>query len=202
MTVELQAEQIAPQVTWGTNPGMVIGVTDRVPDPGHLRIRTTGRRQKRALQYMGLKAGTPIVDIARGPRIHRLLHDPDWTIFRAAAHLIAGKHVAKNIKQALIVPGSRGIKAAAEKKASTRFSPKLDLNGATQAAAWCIGMNAGCFNRRTSAVPALRIAISRDARPRQPHPSGQSSDGSGSTNCRTLRRCAGIRCRTCRIGSS
>src|SRR6202045_3124598 len=62
-TVELQAEKIAPQVTWGTNPGMVTGVTDRVPDPGSFTDLNDQKATERALVYMGLKAGTPIVDI-------------------------------------------------------------------------------------------------------------------------------------------
>src|SRR5438094_2416413 len=63
MTVELHAEQIAPPVTWGTNPGMVIGVTDRVPDPWSFATPEAKTATESALQDMGLKAGTPIVDI-------------------------------------------------------------------------------------------------------------------------------------------
>src|SRR5882672_9356017 len=63
MTVELHAEQIAPQVTWGTNPGMVTSVTARVPDPHSFSDLNDQKATERALIYMGLKAGTPIVDI-------------------------------------------------------------------------------------------------------------------------------------------
>src|SRR6266481_5637854 len=63
MTVELQAEQIAPQVTWGTNPGMVTSVTSRVPDPHDFKDLNDQKATESALKYMGLKAGTPIVDI-------------------------------------------------------------------------------------------------------------------------------------------
>src|ERR1700747_407362 len=63
MTGELHAEKIAPQVTWGTNRGMVTAVTDRVPDPGSFKNTDDQKATERALQYMGLKAGTPIVDI-------------------------------------------------------------------------------------------------------------------------------------------
>src|ERR1700757_454497 len=113
-TVELQAEKIAPQVTWGTNPGMVTGVTDRVPDPGSFKNADDQKDNERAVHYMGVKAGPPIVDmpvdrVCIGSCTNSRLDD-----LRAAAHLVGGKHVAKNIKQALIVPGSRGIKYAAE----------------------------------------------------------------------------------------
>ena len=63
MTVELQAEKIAPQVTWGTNPGMVTSVTARVPDPHDFRDPNDQKATESALKYMGLKPGTPIVDI-------------------------------------------------------------------------------------------------------------------------------------------
>src|SRR2546421_477276 len=63
MTVELHAEQIAPQVTWGTNPGMVTSVTARVPDPHDFKDLNDQKATESALKYMGLKAGTPIVDI-------------------------------------------------------------------------------------------------------------------------------------------
>src|SRR4029077_6384497 len=63
MTVELNAKEIAPQGTWGTNPGMVTGVTARVPDPHRCRDLNDQKATERALIYMGLKAGPPIVDI-------------------------------------------------------------------------------------------------------------------------------------------
>src|SRR5438552_18227101 len=63
MTIELHAEQIAPQVTWGTNPGMVTSVTARVPDPHDFKDLNDQKATESALKYMGLKAGTPIVDI-------------------------------------------------------------------------------------------------------------------------------------------
>src|SRR2546430_5278086 len=99
MTVELHAEQIAPQVTWGTNPGMVTSVTARVPDPHDFKDLNDQKATESALKYMGLKAGTPIVDIPVdrvfiGSRTHSPLHD-----LRAAAPFVEGKHAAKNIKQ-------------------------------------------------------------------------------------------------------
>src|ERR1700731_1647174 len=64
-TVTLDAAKISPQVTWGTNPGMVTGVTDRVPDPGSFREADNQTATARALAYMGRKAATPAVDIPR-----------------------------------------------------------------------------------------------------------------------------------------
>ncbi len=142
MTVELQAENIAPQVTWGTNPGMVTGVTDRVPDPGSFRNPDDQKATERALHYMGLKAGTPIVDILVDRVFIGSCTNSRLDDLRAAAHLVAGKHVAKNIKQALIVPGSRGIKAAAEKEGLDKIFSEAGFEWRDAGCSMCIGMNA------------------------------------------------------------
>ena len=134
-TVELHADQLAPQVTWGTNPGMVTSVTSRVPDPHDFRDLNDQKATESALKYMGLKPGTPIVDIPVDRVFIGSCTNSRIDDLRAAAHLVAGKHVAKTIKQALIVPGPRGIKAQAKKKASIKFSPPPVSSGATRAAA-------------------------------------------------------------------
>jgi 3-isopropylmalate/(R)-2-methylmalate dehydratase large subunit len=142
MTVELQAEKIAPQVTWGTNPGMVTGVTDRVPDPHSFQNPDDQKATERALHYMGLKAGTPIVDIPVDRVFIGSCTNSRLDDLRAAAHLVAGKHVAKNIKQALIVPGSRGIKAAAEKEGLDKIFSDAGFEWRDAGCSMCIGMNA------------------------------------------------------------
>jgi 3-isopropylmalate/(R)-2-methylmalate dehydratase large subunit len=142
MTVELQAEKIAPQVTWGTNPGMVTGVTDRVPDPGSFKNADDQKATERALQYMGLKAGTPIVDIPVDRVFIGSCTNSRLDDLRAAARLVAGKQVAKSIKQALIVPGSRGIKAAAEKEGLDKIFSDAGFEWRDAGCSMCIGMNA------------------------------------------------------------
>jgi len=142
MTVELQAETIAPQVTWGTNPGMVTGVTDRVPDPGSFHNPDDQKATERALHYMGLKAGTPITDIPVDRVFIGSCTNSRLDDLRAAAHLVAGKHVAKNIKQALVVPGSRGIKAAAEKEGLDKIFSQAGFEWRDAGCSMCIGMNA------------------------------------------------------------
>jgi 3-isopropylmalate/(R)-2-methylmalate dehydratase large subunit len=142
MTVELQAEEIAPQVTWGTNPGMVTGVTDRVPDPHSFQNPDDQKATERALHYMGLKAGTPIVDIPVDRVFIGSCTNSRLDDLRAAAHLVAGKHVAKNIKQALIVPGSRGIKSAAEKEGLDKIFSDAGFEWRDAGCSMCIGMNA------------------------------------------------------------
>jgi len=142
MSVELHAEKIAPQVTWGTNPGMVTGVTDRVPDPGSFHNPDDQKATERALHYMGLKAGTPIVDIPVDRVFIGSCTNSRLDDLRAAANLVAGKHVAKNIKQALVVPGSRGIKAAAEKEGLDKVFSDAGFEWRDAGCSMCIGMNA------------------------------------------------------------
>jgi len=134
MTVELNAKDIAPQVTWGTNPGMVSGVTARVPEPSSFADLNDQKATERALQYMGLKAGTPIVDISIDRVFIGSCTNSRIDDLRAAAHLVAGKHVARSIKQALVVPGSRGIKTATtpiQKSALKSISTSHQQRGAT-----------------------------------------------------------------------
>jgi 3-isopropylmalate/(R)-2-methylmalate dehydratase large subunit len=141
-SVELQAEKIAPQVTWGTNPGMVTGVTDRVPDPGSFTDLNDQKATERALVYMGLKAGTPIVDIPVDRVFIGSCTNSRIDDLRAAAHFVEGKHVARNIKQALIVPGSRGIKAQAEKEGLDKIFREAGFEWRDAGCSMCIGMNA------------------------------------------------------------
>src|ERR1700736_4417540 len=142
MTVELQAEQIAPQVTWGTNPGMVTSVNSRVPDPHDFKDLNDQNATESALKYMGLKPGTPIVDIPVDRVFIGSCTNSRLDDLRAAAHFVEGKHVAKNIKQALIVPGSRGIKTQAEKEGLDKIFTAAGFEWRDAGCSMCIGMNA------------------------------------------------------------
>jgi len=141
-TVELYAEQIAPQVTWGTNPGMVTGVTGRVPEPGAFKDPNDQKATESALKYMGLKPGTAIVDIPVDRVFIGSCTNSRLDDLRAAAHFVAGKHVARSIKQALIVPGSRGIKAQAEKEGLDKIFLAAGFEWRDAGCSMCIGMNA------------------------------------------------------------
>src|SRR5205814_10572862 len=104
--IELAAAQLSPSVTWGTNPGQVVPITGRVPNP---RSNT----DERALRYMALKAGTAMADIAIdrvfiGSSTNARIED-----LRAAARIIHGRRVHPKVR-ALVVPGSATVKRAAE----------------------------------------------------------------------------------------
>ncbi|HXN21583.1 MAG TPA: 3-isopropylmalate dehydratase large subunit [Candidatus Dormibacteraeota bacterium] len=142
MTVELDAKEVAPQVTWGTNPGMVTSVTSRVPDPSAFTATDDQKATERALQYMGLRAGTPIVDITLDRVFIGSCTNSRLDDLRAAAQIVAGKHVARNIKQALVVPGSRVVKAQAEKEGLDQIFRDAGFEWRDAGCSMCIGMNA------------------------------------------------------------
>jgi 3-isopropylmalate/(R)-2-methylmalate dehydratase large subunit len=141
LTIELNAEQIAPQVTWGTNPGMVTSVNGRVPDPHDFKDLNDQKATENALKYMGLTPGTPIVDIPVDRVFIGSCTNSRLDDLRAAAQFVSGKHIAKNIKQALVVPGSRGIKAAAEKEGLDRVFTDAGFEWRDAGCSMCIGMN-------------------------------------------------------------
>ncbi len=140
-TLDLQANELAPMVTWGTNPGMVTQVTERVPDPHSFKDPVDQQAAERALVYMDLKAGTPIENIALdrvfiGSCTNSRLED-----LRAASKIVAGKHVAKNLKQALVVPGSRRVKAEAEAEGLDKIFLNAGFEWRDAGCSMCIGMN-------------------------------------------------------------
>ena len=139
--VELNASQIAPQVTWGTNPGMVTDVTGRVPDPNSFSDAVDRRAAQSALEYMGLEPGTRLMDLPLdrvfiGSCTNSRLED-----LRIAARVVAGKKVARTLKSALVVPGSMQIKAQAEKEGLDRIFRDAGFEWRDAGCSMCIAMN-------------------------------------------------------------
>ena len=140
--VELDAREIAPQVTWGTNPGMVTDVTGRVPDPNSFPDPVDREAATRALEYMGLKPGTAIQEIAIdrvfiGSCTNSRLED-----LRLAARVLDGKHIAPSLKQALAVPGSMVVKVQAEQEGLDKIFRRAGFEWRDAGCSMCIGMNA------------------------------------------------------------
>ena len=139
--ITLNAAEIAPQVTWGTNPGMVTDVTGRVPEPSSFADPVDRQAATRALEYMALKPGTLIADIPLdrifiGSCTNSRLED-----LRLAARVVAGKHVAKSLKEALVVPGSMQIKAQAEKEGLDKIFRDAGFEWRDAGCSMCIAMN-------------------------------------------------------------
>ncbi|MCG7869910.1 MAG: 3-isopropylmalate dehydratase large subunit, partial [Candidatus Thiodiazotropha taylori] len=114
--VILDGAAIKPQVTWGTSPEMVVGVDQAVPDPADEADKVKADGMRRALEYMGLEAGTPIQDIAVDKVFIGSCTNSRIEDLRAAAQVAKGQQVASNVKLALIVPGSGLVKAQAEQE--------------------------------------------------------------------------------------
>ena len=141
-TVELDASKIAPQVTWGTNPGMVTDVTGRVPDPGSFSDSVDRKAAERALEYMGLTPGTRITDIPLDRVFIGSCTNSRIEDLRLAARVVAGKHVAPTLKQALVVPGSMVVKAQAEREGLDKIFREAGFEWRDSGCSMCIGMNA------------------------------------------------------------
>jgi 3-isopropylmalate/(R)-2-methylmalate dehydratase large subunit len=140
-TVTLNAAEIAPQVTWGTNPGMVTDVNGRVPEPNSFTDPVDRQAATRALEYMALKPGTRITDIPLdrifiGSCTNARLED-----LRLAARVVAGKHVSKSLKEALVVPGSMQVKAQAEKEGLDKIFLDAGFEWRDAGCSMCLAMN-------------------------------------------------------------
>ena len=140
-TIDINAAQIAPFVTWGTNPGMAAPVTGEVPDPDGGANDSERNSIARALEYMGLRAHTRIEDIAVdrvfiGSCTNARLED-----IRSAARVVRGYKISKNV-QGMIVPGSQQVKRAAEQEGLHRIFTEAGFEWRESGCSMCLGMNA------------------------------------------------------------
>ena len=140
--IEMHAEDIAPQVTWGTSPEMVAPVTAIVPDP---KDQPEGDRRKgitRALEYMGLKGGMPITSIAVDRVFIGSCTNSRIEDMREAAIVAKGRQVASTVKQVLIVPGSQMVKAQAEAEGLDKIFIQAGMDWREPGCSMCLAMNA------------------------------------------------------------
>ena len=114
ISVDIDAKDILPTVSWGTSPQDVVPVNGKVPDPEAFDTEDKKRAGRRALEYMGLTAGTPMEDIVLDKIFIGSCTNARIEDLRAAAKIVEGKKVAKNIMRAMVVPGSGLVKKQAE----------------------------------------------------------------------------------------
>jgi 3-isopropylmalate/(R)-2-methylmalate dehydratase large subunit len=138
--VEIDAAKLVPHVTWGTNPSMVVPVTDRVPDPDSMEAETDREAARRALSYMDLQPGTAMQDIRLdrvfiGSCTNSRLED-----LQAAAQVVRGKHVNPQV-MALVVPGSQQVKAEAEQLGLDKVFLDAGFEWREAGCSMCLGMN-------------------------------------------------------------
>jgi 3-isopropylmalate/(R)-2-methylmalate dehydratase large subunit len=137
--IEMQAEEIEPQVSWGTSPEMVVGINQPLPDPDKEidPVRADGMR--RAYQYMGLKPGMLMSDdrVFIGSCTNSRIED-----LRAAAAVVRGKRVASSVRQALVVPGSGLVKKQAEAEGLHEVFLNAGFEWREPGCSMCLAMNA------------------------------------------------------------
>jgi 3-isopropylmalate/(R)-2-methylmalate dehydratase large subunit len=139
--VELDATQLKPQVTWGTSPEMVVSIEDRVPDPDGERDPVKREAMERALTYMGLEPNTPMTAIKVDKIFIGSCTNSRIEDLRAAAKVVKGRHVAGNVKLALVVPGSGLVKAQAEKEGLDAVFKASGFEWRDAGCSMCLGMN-------------------------------------------------------------
>jgi 3-isopropylmalate/(R)-2-methylmalate dehydratase large subunit len=138
--VSLDAGTLAPQVTWGTNPGMVTGVDGRVPDPRSAPDADQRAAWERALEYMGLAAGTPIADVKVDRVFIGSCTNSRIEDLRIAAKLVQGKRVASGV-QAMVVPGSGLVRLQAQAEGLDRIFSEAGFSWREPGCSMCIAMN-------------------------------------------------------------
>jgi 3-isopropylmalate/(R)-2-methylmalate dehydratase large subunit len=142
--VELRAEQIKPQVTWGTSPEMVVSIDDRVPDPEREKDATRRSNMERALVYMGLQPNTPVADIRIDKVFIGSCTNSRIEDLRAAAAVVRrlGKRVAPNVRLAMVVPGSGLVKEQAEREGLHDVFRAAGFEWREPGCSMCLAMNA------------------------------------------------------------
>ncbi len=140
--VELRAEDIKPQVSWGTSPEMVLAVDQNVPDPARESDPVKKDSITRALKYMGLAANQPITDIQLDRVFIGSCTNSRIEDLRAAAEVAKGRKVAATVKQALVVPGSGLVKAQAESEGLDKIFIEAGFEWREPGCSMCLAMNA------------------------------------------------------------
>ncbi len=136
----LDASGMAPQVSWGTNPGMVTDVVGIVPEPSSFSDPEMQKAARSALEYMGLKPKTPIEDIVLDRVFIGSCTNSRIEDLTAAAKVVKGKKVASNIR-AMVVPGSQMVKSEAEKLGLDKIFKEAGFEWRESGCSMCLGMN-------------------------------------------------------------
>ncbi|HYB24089.1 MAG TPA: aconitase family protein, partial [Solirubrobacteraceae bacterium] len=134
------ASAISPQVTWGTNPGMVRPVTGEVPAPEDFDSPAEQEATERALHYMALEPRTPIEEIAIDRVFIGSCTNSRIGDLRAAAEVVAGRKVAPSVS-AMVVPGSQQVRKQAEAEGLDRIFRDAGFDWRVAGCSMCLGMN-------------------------------------------------------------
>jgi 3-isopropylmalate/(R)-2-methylmalate dehydratase large subunit len=138
--VEVDVSALKPQVTWGTNPGMVASVDGVVPDPSDFADPDERSAVERALQYMDLAPGTPLVDVHIDKVFIGSCTNARIEDLRIAAQVASGRRVANGVK-AIVVPGSAQVKRQAEAEGLDAIFRTAGFEWRNAGCSMCLGMN-------------------------------------------------------------
>ncbi|HXG25020.1 MAG TPA: 3-isopropylmalate dehydratase large subunit [Chthonomonadales bacterium] len=138
--VEIDASELAPYVTWGTNPGQAVPITGRVPDPSEFADPADQKAAVKALEYMGLKPHTAMQDLAVDRVFIGSCTNGRIEDLRAAANIVTGQRVAPTVK-AMVVPGSSAVKRQAEEEGLDRIFKDAGFEWREAGCSMCLGMN-------------------------------------------------------------
>ncbi len=139
--VAMDAAAIEPQVTWGTSPEMVVDIGGRVPDPDAESDAVKAGNRRHALEYMALKPGTAMQDIALDKIFIGSCTNARLEDLHAAAAVVRGGKVAATIKQAMVVPGSGQVKRQAEAQGLDKVFTDAGFDWRDPGCSMCLGMN-------------------------------------------------------------
>tara|TARA_B110000014_G_scaffold245617_1_gene217723 strand:+ start:1 stop:768 length:768 start_codon:yes stop_codon:yes gene_type:complete len=140
--VEIDGSLIEPQVTWGTSPEMVVSITSKIPNPINFKDKTISSSYKVALKYMDLEPETPISTINIDKVFIGSCTNSRIEDLRAAANIVGTKKIAKNIKLALVVPGSGLVKLQAESEGLDKIFISAGFEWREPGCSMCLAMNA------------------------------------------------------------
>ena len=140
--LDMRAEDIQPQVTWGTSPEMVVAIGDRVPDPAAEKDPARREGMERALKYMGLEANTPMSKITIDKVFIGSCTNSRIEDLRAAANVLKGRKVSSGVKLALAVPGSGLVKKQAEEEGLDKVFVAAGFEWREAGCSMCLAMNA------------------------------------------------------------
>jgi 3-isopropylmalate/(R)-2-methylmalate dehydratase large subunit len=138
--VEIDASEISPMVTWGTTPGMVVQVTDEVPDPARMDSPADREAAERALAYMDLKPGTPMREIRPERVFIGSCTNSRISDLREAASMVEGRKAADSVR-AMVVPGSAQVKSQAEEEGLDEVFRAAGFEWRGAGCSMCLGMN-------------------------------------------------------------
>ncbi|WP_319783163.1 3-isopropylmalate dehydratase large subunit [Oceanisphaera sp. IT1-181] len=138
--VELDGADIAPQVTWGTNPGQVMGINETIPVPADMTDVAERQTAIKSLQYMALEGGTKLTDVSVDKVFIGSCTNSRIEDLRAAAAIAQGRKVAAGV-QALVVPGSQQVKAQAEAEGLDKIFLEAGFEWRLPGCSMCLAMN-------------------------------------------------------------